>query len=331
MSRPFINDLPAELLGKIFRLVLFVDPDEHPVKLDRSPRDEGFDSTNPYDVILVSRHWRDVAYATPQSWEDIIKRSKTLPLLLDWHGVRPEGGQPWPLKVLEGCCGRLRWLEFEFFCHELKGFLKAIPLANSLQDVYLGAWEFTVWDDPAEFLTFIQGLPQMTSLGLVGGSIPRMAPNGTALVPHAQLNHQNLRCLYLKSRSWRVFQFLKSVPLQSLKELKLQAHCEQDVAEISGQGPQRVFQEFWEGREEVPRSLTVTMSRDIKASKNVLEIVSRQCRPPGHEPNDDVNGPLLKLIASGFEETVQTAWKKLAKALPLEDTEKAIVVQNVPA
>ena len=96
IRRSSIDDLPAELLGKILQYVVFA-PGEFQVQLDHR-------GGNPYDVTLVSRYWRDVACSTPQLWvilpghypllwDLIVKRSGTLELRFEWYGRVPKESQ----------------------------------------------------------------------------------------------------------------------------------------------------------------------------------------------------------------------------------------------
>jgi len=177
-----------------------------------------------------------------------------------------------------------------------------------------GGNEYRVWDDRAEFLTFIQGLSCMSYLGLEGGCIPEMASNRTVPAAHTRFSHPTLRCLFLRGWAWRVFQFLESTPLQTLESLELQARCSQNVSEIACRNPQRVFRDFWGGRREAPRSLAVI------PSEGTLEITLRQCQTLDHEPNYNTNPLFLKLTAIGFRETARMAWETLAKVMPLEES-----------
>jgi len=292
---------------------------------------------NPYNVTLVSRHWRDVAYSTPQLWvilpghypqlwERILKRSGVLPLRIESYKKAPIERQPWPLVILgdPACYDRLQGLRFEWCGSELKGRIRAITPSNSILHVHLdGGNEYDVWGDPANFLTFIQGLPHMSYLGLEGGCIPKMTWGSTVPIPHTRFSHPNLRCLYLKGWACqRVSQFLDSIPLQTLERLELHVKCLQDVVEIRCLGLQRVFRDFWEGRRDTPRSPVVVQSEGI------LEITLRQCQTSGHEPGCNPKGPLLKLTAAGFEGTAQMAWATLAKVMPMDVEE--VVLHSVP-
>lgn len=197
--------------------------------------------------------------------------------------------------------------------------VRPVVQSSSLQHVHVaGGEEYNVWGDRREFLTFIQSLPRMSYLGLEGGCIPLVNPNDTTSPSRARFGHPNLRRLYLKDWAWRVFRFLEFVPLQTLDSLEFQANCTGGVSDIECRNPQRVFQEFWKGRGEAPRSLAVF------TSGSVLEIALGQCQTPGH----DANVPLLKFAAAGFKETAQKAWERLSRVLPLGEVKE--VVHNFP-
>ena len=326
IPRPSIDSFPAEILGRIFEDVVFV-PGGYAVQLDRR-------HGNPYDITLVSRHWRDVGYSAPQLWvilpghhpqwwDRIIKRSGTLPLRIEWYKKAPIERQPWPLMILadRAFCGRLQGLKLEWCGWVLKNRMRSITPSSSLRHVHLtGGSEYKVWNDRADFLDFVQGVPSMSYLGLEGGCIPEMAPNRT--VP-TKFSHPSLRWLDLRGWAWRVFQFLEATPLRTLERLELRIKCLQDISEIGCRDPQRVFRDFWEGRREAPRSLTVI------PSEGTLEITLRQCKTPGRGPGYSANALLLKLTATGFRETAQMAWKNLVKVMPLEDVE-GVTLHDVP-
>ena len=328
---PTINDFPAEILGRIFEDVVFV-PGGYATydQLDRR-------SGNPYNITLVSRHWRDVAYSTPQLWvilpghytqwwDRILKRSGTMPLRIEWYRRAPIERQLWPLRILAdpACYSRIQGLKLEWYTHELRGHIRAFTLGYSLQHVHLaGGTVYKVWDDRTDFLTFIEGLPRMSYLGLEGGCIPEMVSNHTVPTPHTRFNHPALRWLYLSGWAWRVFRFLEFVSLQTLERLELHAKCLQDISDIECQNPQSVFQDFWKGRKDAPRSLA------FAPSVGILEITFCQCQTTSHEHSYSPNALLLKITATGFQETAQVAWKTLAKVMLLKDAEE-VVLHNVP-
>lgn len=322
MSRSPVDALPTELLGKIFGYVIFA-PGSYPVKLDRS-------RPHPYNVTLVSRHWRDVAYSTPQLWtvlpghypqlwEGIVKRSGILPLHVEWYGKPPQKPQAWPPEVLgdPDCHGRLWGLTLRPCIRGLKSSLGAIVPSSSLQYVHLaGGRDHIMWSDYMEFLTFIQNLPNMTHLGLEGGCIPLATSAGPAPTLRTRFDHPNLRSLDLKGWAQRVFGFLELVPLPALERLEFQANCVMAISEITHGDPQRVFQDFWGGWKVAPRSLAVV------GSGKDLEVVLGQGETPGHEPGSGAGVPLLRLKATGFRETGREAWRALAEVLPLWDIEE---------
>ena len=175
-----------------------------------------------------------------------------------------------------------------------------------------------VWSGYAKFLTFIQGLPQMTYLGLEGGCIPFITP-GTAH-SQTQFTHPNLRCLHLRGRAQRVFGLLELAPLQTLERLKVQAECTRDILDVTSLSPQRALRDLWGGRREAPSSLVV-----LSSSVGLQKITLGQCQTPGREPEFGDDVPLLELTVTGFNGTTRTAWKQLIGVLPLADVEEVIL------
>jgi len=330
MPRPPIENLPAELLGKIFVFAVFTSH-RYPSELDRR-------RANPYNITLVSRYWRDVAYSTPQLWvilpgqnprlwERIAKRSGTLPLCLRWHKNAPGfQSHPWSLEIPKDprFCGRLQGLKCEFgrYNRQLKGLLRTVTPSSSLRHVHMeGEGEYHLWNDYNEFLTFIQGLPNVTYLGLGRGCIPSI-PNSTLSTPQIRFGHPNLRGLYLSESCWKVLRFLaECVPLQTLESLNLEVRCTQGFAEIKRKNRHMVFRDFWEGRKEAPRSLAVSSSQS-DSSGTTLEIVLGQCQVPGHGSEYGDNTPFLKCIVTGSGEPAGKAWENLVGVLPLADVEE---------
>ena len=281
IPRPSIYSFPAEIVGRIFEDVVFV-PGGYAVQLDRR-------HGNPYNITLVSRHWRDVAHSTPQLWVilpghypqlwvPIVKRSGTLPLRIEWYRKTPIELRQWPLIILAGPAyyNRLQRVKLEWYSHVLKGRIRVITSSSSLRHVHLsGGSEYKVWDDRGDFPRFIQDLPRVSYLGLEGGCIPEMASSRTAPTPHTKFTHPTLRWLYLRGWAWRVFQFLESTPVRTLERLELQFKCIHDVSDIECRDPQRVFRGFWEGRKEAPQALEVIPSEGTLG----LEITSANPKP----------------------------------------------------
>ena len=311
----------------MFEYVVFA-PNRYPVELDHC-------GGNPYDIALVSHHWRDIACSTPQLWVilpgnypqlwgGIVKRSGTLPLRLEWHKKVPETRQDWPPKILEdpSCSGRLQGLNLKPCSRELIRLSRLITPGSSLRHIHMEGEGYDVWDDRrgTRFLTFIQSLPRMTYLGLGGGCVPLFLQGTSA--PLTRFSHPNLRRLYLKGLARRVFRFLHLAPLRTLEGLELQVECLKDVFDITCRNPQAVFRDFWAGQGDAPRSLA------IFASRSILEITLGQCQHPGREPDSDTNAPLLKFTASGFGEATEDALERLGGVLPLAEVEE-LVLHNV--
>ena len=331
IRRSSIDDLPAELLGKILQYVVFA-PGEFQVQLDRR-------GGNPYDVILVSRYWRDVAYSTPQLWvilpghypllwDLIVKRSGTLELRLELYGRVPKERQIWPPKNLKGLVksGRLQGLTVQHCSRQLMGrVLHIVPSSSSsLRYVHIAEdYDHTVWNDHAEFSTFIQSLEQVTHLVLEGGCIPSIPWSGTLPTPQILSGHPNLRCLCLRGEGSKVLRFLESATLQMLERLEILGNYLTVTEE-----PRRVFRDFWEGRKGTPQSLAVVY-QDIHKfpgaeSVHTLEITLCKSRTPGHEPEYSVDAPLLKFTAAVSMESTRNAWETLVvnEVLPLADVEE---------
>lgn len=320
-----------ELLGEIFQRVVLASA-VYPAELDLR-------HGNPYDITLVSRHWRDVAYSTPQLWmvlpghypelwEAILERSGSLPLRVEWYKKAPKRPQTWRPEILHdpSCYGRLQVLKLRprTYSRELKRRAQQVAQHSSLSHIHLeGGATANVWGEYAEFLTFVQSLPHMSDLGLEGGCIPLMDSNHVA-TPRTRFVHPNLRKLYLKGWAWRVLEFLESVPLQALERLELEVKCIGDVSKVRHLDPQEDFRDFWGGRRELPRSIEVFIS------KSTLQITLGRCQTPGHGQGheSDANAPLLKLVTFGSMESARDAWEVLGKVLPLEEVEEVIIHYN---
>jgi hypothetical protein len=119
-------------------------------------------------------------------------------------------------------------------------FFNSIPAHDG------GGGGFAVWDDYAEFPTLIQGLPQMTHLGLEWICILLPTSDGTASTSQTRFHHPNLRSLYLEAKAGRISKFLEFVPLQTLKRMEFEAEC-QNVSDIVGGRAEGVFRDFWGG------------------------------------------------------------------------------------
>jgi hypothetical protein len=327
--RPPVDKLPAELLGKIFGHVVFT-PHGPAFTLDHC-------GANPYNITLVSQHWKEVAHSTPQLWvvlpghypqlwDRISRRSGALPLCLEWHKKTPEIRQIWPPAIIDerSYYRRLQVLKLERCNRDLKSLVLFIGSNSPIRYLHMagGGGGFAVWNDYAEFLTLIQGLPQMTHLGLEGICIPLPTSDGTASTSQAQFHHPNLRSLYLKAKAGRISQFLEFVPLQTLERMEFEAEC-QNVSDIVGRSAEGVFRGFWGGRKGAPRSFTA-LSRE-----GALEIVLGGCLIYGHEPEHRADASLLKFRVAEFNESIEKALEILIRDLPLADVEE-IVFHNIP-
>ncbi|KAF8972310.1 hypothetical protein BDZ97DRAFT_1020179 [Flammula alnicola] len=74
-SRSVINDLPHELLTRVFSLVVHSDstlPQDHYSKTIRSCISSGSSLTTPLSVGHVCRFWRDIVHGTPTLWSTIV-------------------------------------------------------------------------------------------------------------------------------------------------------------------------------------------------------------------------------------------------------------------
>ena len=249
-----------------------------------------------------------------------------MPLHLQWLKNVPKSRnhQTWPPEILEdpNCYGRLQGLKLKLKrCWELKSLAQLIVPSYSLRHVHIAEHGGKqVWDDWREFSTFVQGLPHLTYLGLEGNCIPLGTSSGTT---QEWPKHPKLRRVWLKGETSRVFRFLEFAPLRKLESLDFQAECARDVSEVTEQDLQRVFQDFWKGRDVAPRSLA------LSPSGSNLEIIINQCRAPGGRTECGTNAPLLKLTVTGFNGISRGAWKRLINALPSLPGVEELILRDV--
>lgn len=321
-----IDNLPVELLGRVFVHAIFAS-NGHPFELDGS-------STNPYDITLVSRHWRDVARSTPQLWvilpgcyrqlwEGLIRRSGALPLCLRYNEEAPrlQASEVWSPKLLGGPerYKRLQGLVVKRYSCDLQRSLDHSTLSPSLRYVHLeGTKGFALWDIHEGFLPFVQSLPHLVYLGLGGKWIPMgVLNNGGPTSP--RFKHPNLRHLWLRG-TWSLIWFLENSPLRIPETLEVHAQCLPDIPRV--EPLITVFRDFLEGRDEAPR--TLSLSSD--PSSSVLEIKIDNF---GDRTEYDPTTPTLKLTVSGFREAPLEAWGKLVLALPSLKSVEEVALHRV--